>query len=223
MEYFYLYIFGLVIFIVAVSYYNTYYSNLYKVQEGFNERKIILMGDSILDNYAYVPNGKSIENLLVEKKTGPVLRLATNEALNINDVYNQVSKLPQDDKSAVIYLSIGSNNLLEKVNSSIEHSDSEIINPTFDEYKVLVSTIREKVPNAKIMIFDLYTPRNKTYEKYYSIIQDWNNKLSNYAAQNNLSMFKSSFILTEPEDFTKDAVPSSIGGQKLADAMAKIY
>jgi hypothetical protein len=60
MEYFYLYIFILLCFIVAVSYYTTYMSSKHMWKEPFNSDKqtFVLLGDSILKNDAYVSDGK---------------------------------------------------------------------------------------------------------------------------------------------------------------------
>ena len=70
MEYFYLYIFILLCFIVAVSYYTTYMSSKHMLRESFNSNKsFVLLGDSILKN-AYVSDGKSVENLPVERTNG---------------------------------------------------------------------------------------------------------------------------------------------------------
>ena len=62
MENFYLYIFILICFIIAVSYWNTYMSSKYRSMEPFNSDKqsFVLLGDSILKNDAYVSDGKSI-------------------------------------------------------------------------------------------------------------------------------------------------------------------
>ncbi len=65
MEYFYLYIFILLCFIIIVSYWTTINSNI----EPFNSNKqtFVLLGDSILKNDAYVSDGKSIDFLLSER------------------------------------------------------------------------------------------------------------------------------------------------------------
>ena len=59
MDYFYLKIFGLILFIIAVSYWNTYCSSFI---ESFSSNKsskaIVLLGDSILKNNSYVSIGK---------------------------------------------------------------------------------------------------------------------------------------------------------------------
>lgn len=68
MNYFYLKIFGLILFIFAVSYWNTYCSSFI---ESFSSNKIsraiVLLGDSILKNNSYVPDGKAVDNILEER------------------------------------------------------------------------------------------------------------------------------------------------------------
>lgn len=229
MDNFYIYIFGLVCFIVAVSYYNTWYSNnIYKYNEEFvtGERRFLLMGDSVLHNNVYVQKGKSVLDLLNDKfKNNPVekvVSLAKNDA-TIVSVYNQISAIPplfKSGSSSVIFLSIGGNDILNQLAMKKEDVNLDAI---FDEYKILVKTIQDMVPKAQLYIFDLYYPRNDDFEKYYTIIQEWNNKIFNLTMEKNLKLFKISNILTQPEDFTDGMEPSAIGGKKLVDEMLKIY
>ena len=97
MENFYLYIFILLCFIIAVSYFNTYMSSKYTSIESFNSDKqsFVLLGDSILKNDAYVSDGKSVENLLVERTNGKTTCLAIDHS-KIVDIYSQVDKIPKE-------------------------------------------------------------------------------------------------------------------------------
>ena len=68
MDYFYLKIFGLILFIFAVSYWNTYCSSFIEsFSSNKSSRAIVLLGDSILKNNSYVPNGKAVDNILEER------------------------------------------------------------------------------------------------------------------------------------------------------------
>ena len=112
MEYFYLYIFILFCFIIAVSYWNTYASSNI---EPFNSDKqsFVLLGDSILKNDAYVSDGKSVENLLVERTNGKTTCLAIDHS-KIVDIYSQVDKIPDNLNSnlTTVFLSAGGNDIL---------------------------------------------------------------------------------------------------------------
>jgi len=222
MKYFYLYIFGLVCFIFAMSYYNTWNASSYTIKEGLDnkERTFVLMGDSVLNNFAYVPKGKSVFDLLKNKNNGNVFNLAGSDT-TIPYAYNQIDNIPDSAKTSntIIFLSIGGNDILEQSSNNEKPNLDAII----DDYNKLVETIQVVAPKAKLYLVDLYFPRNKDYEKYYPIIQEWNNKLFTYSQKKQLPLFKVSGILKEPEDFTNNIEPSAIGSQKIADAIMEIY
>ena len=227
MEYFYLYIFGLIFFIVAVSYYNTYYSS-FKEGLGSGERGFLLMGDSILKNDAYVPQGKSIYDLLKKKfkdNTSEKVAILARDESNVVDVYNQMERIPssyRNNNNTIIFLAVGGNDILNTQQKNGE-TTKEMLTPIFDNYKKLVGSIREILPDATLYLFDLYYPRDKKYDKYYPIIQEWNNMVFNFALDKNIKIFKISNMLTQPEDFTQGLEPSAIGSEKIVDEMLKIY
>ena len=65
MDYFYLKIFGLILFIITVSYWNTYCSSFIEsFSSNKSSRSIVLLGDSILKNNSYVPYGKGVDNII---------------------------------------------------------------------------------------------------------------------------------------------------------------
>ena len=81
-----------------MSYYNTLNSSLYTEQFSNNSIKnYVLMGDSILNNFSYVPDGKSVASLL-KKQTpdGHVVNLAKNDAI-MPQIPPQIDKLRELD------------------------------------------------------------------------------------------------------------------------------
>jgi len=230
MKYFYLYIFLLLCFIFAISYLNTYlhakYSNL---KESFNSNKqsFILLGDSILKNNAYVSDGKSVDQLLEERTNGKSICLAKDDS-KIVSIYSQIERIPDSLDSATIFLSAGGNDILEYYTEQEKDTkETGVLNPMFSNYKKLVESIRNKVPNANIVLLDIYYPDNLKYKQYHPIISEWNNKIYDYAKepQNmfNTSVLRISSILTQPEDFSFGIEPSANGSQKLVDTMLSSY
>jgi len=215
MKYFYIYIIILVCFIFFMAYYNTNFRI-----EGFtqNKRDYVLMGDSVLNNYPYVDEGKSVTDLLKNNTTGKVLCLAKNNA-TIPQVYSQIDKIPDtlNTSNTMIFLSIGGNDILDKSEQSNFSLDS-----LFEDYTKLVQTIKSIVPEPTLLLFDIYYPKDENYEKYYSIVQQWNTMLYNFVLKNNFKMFKISNILTEPADFKNGIEVSTIGSEKLVDALLKV-
>lgn len=224
MKYFYLYIFSLVCFIIGMSYWNSHI-----FVEGFNSKSqyFLLLGDSILNNTLYVSNGKSVNQLLTDHTNGRTTCLAKNDA-TIVDVYNQIGKIPDNLKSAsdntTIFLSIGGNDILnQSTDEGGEPVDSSVINTIFSTYKPLIKSIKTIMPNSQLVLLDIYYPDNIKYKQFHNVIREWNDKLYNYAKENNVSVLRISDILVKPEDFTLGIEPSTIGGKKLVDSILSNY
>jgi lysophospholipase L1-like esterase len=227
MEYFYLYIFILLCFIIAVSYWTTINSTNI---ESFNSDKqtFILLGDSIFQNDAYVSDGKSVNNLLLERTNGKSICLAVDHS-KIVDIYDQVLKIPDNlnSSSTTIFLSAGGNDILNHyVDDNNDITNKTILGTIFAAYKNVIKSIKNKIPNANIVLLDIYYPENITYKQYHPIIKEWNEMIYNYAreSKNNIKgVLKISGILTKSDDFTLGIEPSSIGSQKLIEAILSSY
>ena len=221
MKNFYLYIFILSCFIFAVSYWNTY------ITEGFNvdKQNFVFLGDSIFKNDAYVSNGKSVDELLIERTKGKTTCLAVDHS-KIVDIYNQIDKIPENlnTSSTTLFLSVGGNDILSYyVEKSNEPSDTSFLDTMFKSYQELLKSIQKKFPNVNIVIVDIYYPYNSGYKKYHSIIRAWNTMIYDYARKNNLRVLKISGILAKPDDFSFGVEPSALGSGKLVDAILSSY
>ena len=227
MEYFYLYIFILLCFIIIVSYWTTINNSSI---ESFNSDKqtFVLLGDSILKNDAYVSDEKSIDFLLSERTDGKTIALAVDHS-KIVDVYDQISNIPDtaNNNLTTIFLSAGGNDILSHyVDNSNDTKSTAVLKPMFSAYKKLVKSIQNKIPNAKITLLDIYYPDNLTYKQYHSIISEWNNLIYEYAKDNKngiIEVLKISSILTKLEDFTLGIEPSATGSLKLVNQIMKSY
>ena len=220
MNNFYLYIFILLCFIFAVSYWNTY-SNNFKEEFKSQEKTFVLLGDSILKNDSYVSKGESVDSILVERTNGQTICLALDNS-KIVDVYSQIDKIPDDLNTiyTTVFLSAGGNDILSYyVDQSNDPSETSFLGVMLKAYEKLIKSIQTKVPNANIVLLDIYYPNNITYKRYHSIINEWNKMVYNYASKNDLRVLKISGILTQPDDFSFGFEPSAIGSRKLADAI----
>ena len=226
MKYFYLYIFALILFIILMSYWNSHGSTFL---EGFNPKNqyFLLLGDSILNNEIYVANGRSVNQLLNDSTNGRTTCLAKNEA-TIAGVYDQVGKIPDklksDSYNTTIFLSIGGNDILNQASDKDGGEvDSRVIKTIFSAYKPLIKSIQTIMPKSQLVLLDIYYPTNLKYQQFHKVIREWNDKLYNFARENNLSVLRISDILIKPEDFSVSIEPSAIGSQKLVDVILKNY
>ena len=224
MKYFYLYIFFLFCFIVLMSYYNTY-----NTVEGFTNiaKTYILLGDSILKNDAYVSDGKSVENLLVERNKNT--HCFAEDHSKIVDIYSQIDKIPIefDSPNTLIFLSAGGNDILSYyVDQNQDITDTSVLKPMFSSYKNIVKTIQTRLPNSKLFLLDIYYPDNLQYKRFHSIIKEWNSMIYDFAqnSKNNIyGVIRISSSLTQNEDFSFGIEPSSSGGNKIASLILATY
>ena len=224
MKYFYTYIFILSIIIVLVSYYNTYY-----LKENFtnNTKTYILIGDSILKNDAYVSNGKSIEDLLIERNKN--IFCYAQDHSKIVDIYSQINKIPIEFNSpnTLIFLSAGGNNILSHyVDQNQDITNTGVLKPMFSSYKNLLKSIQTRFDKAKIVLLDIYYPSNLTYKRFHSVIKEWNNMIYNYSEDTKNNIYRVLLIsshLTQNDDFSYSIEPSFNGGQKIAELILSTY
>ena len=229
MNYFYLKVFILICFIVAISYFNTY-MNSKSIKETFtssNNRTIVLLGDSILKNNSYTSDGKGIDDLLLERNKQTYSYAVDNS--NIVDVYNQINEIPIDlnSPSTTIFLSAGGNDILNHYEESDKDiHDTSVLSTIFAAYKKMIKAIRSKMNQCNLVLLDIYYPDNTKYTQYHPIIREWNKLIYDYTDQpsNNINtVLRVSRMLTQNDDFTLSIEPSSSGGLKIANSILNSY
>lgn len=220
MRYFYIYIFILLCFIIFISYFNLHFI------EGFNtdNKNYILLGDSILKNDAYVANGKSIENLIIERSKN--VKCLAEDHSKIVDIYSQIDKIPIEfnNTNTIIFISGGGNDILSHyVDQNNDITNTSNLKPMFAAYKKLIKSIQSRLPKAKIVLLDIYYPDNLRYRQFHFIIKEWNYMIYKFANEKNFDVIRISSYLTQNEDFSFGIEPSSIGGKKIADLILQTY
>ena len=224
MDYFYLKIFGLILFIFAVSYWNTYCSSFIEsFSSNKSSRAIVLLGDSILKNNSYVPDGKAVDNIIEERnnKNIELYSLAENNS-KIVDVYSQINKIPLDinNKSTTIFLSSGGNDILSfYVDQQGDPTDTEFLNTMLADYKKLIKSIQTRMDLCQIVLLDVYYPTSNQFAQYKPILEQWNSLIATYARENSLGLLQISQIVTSNDDFTLGIEPSEKGGEKIAQSI----
>ncbi len=186
--------------------------------EGFktnSNKTIILMGDSILKNNAYVSNENSVEQLVsdINKNT----YCYAEDHAKISDIFSQISELSLDLNypTTYIFLSAGGNDILSHyVDQQKDINNSTVLTSLYKSHKKLVESIQARLPLAKIVILDIYYPNNMQYKQYRSIIQQWNQKINQYSGK--YDVLKISEYVTQPDDFMFGIEPSITGGKKIA-------
>ena len=227
MDYFYLKILGLVLFIIAVSYWNTYCSSFIEsFSSNKSSRSIVLLGDSILKNNSYVTDGKGVDNIIEERSLKndqniELYSLAENNS-KIVDVYSQINKIPLDinNKSTIIFLSSGGNDILSfYVDQHGDTTDTGFLNTMLAAYKNLIKSIQTRMNLCQIVLLDIYYPTCNQFAQYRPILEKWNGLIATYARENSLGLLQISQSVTSNDDFTLGIEPSEKGGEKIAQSI----
>jgi lysophospholipase L1-like esterase len=203
---------AIIIISIVIIFSCAYFKSL---KEGLtNNDTVILMGDSILNNSNYVSAGKSVYDSLKTKLT-KVINLAKDGA-TINDLYEQLDKIPVELNNAntYIFISAGGNDILNKRTelSSID------IRRLFDSYMEFLKALRAKLGSVKINILNLYLPSNPRYKTYKTSIDQWNQLIQASSTKvgemyNVVDLYS---LLTNPNDFVYDIEPSESASDKIA-------
>lgn len=224
MDYFYLKIFGLILFIIAVSYWNTYCSSFIEsFSSNKSSRAIVLLGDSILKNNSYVSDGKAVDNIIEERslkndKNIELYSLAENNS-KIVDVYSQINKIPLEinNKNSIIFLSSGGNDILSfYVDQNGDTNDTGFLNTMMAAYKKLVTGIQTRMNLCQIVLLDVYYPTSNQFAQYKPILEKWNALIATYAREKSFGLLQISHVVTSNDDFTLGIEPSEKGGEKIA-------
>jgi hypothetical protein len=198
------------------NFYETFTNN----NNGQKSQTVVLIGDSMLNNSAFVEQDQSVADLLSNQLAGKgtVYNFAKDGA-TIADCYPQLDKISSNfnNSNTTIFVSCGGNNIL----NSRQSVDTDFINNLFDEYSELLKSINVVASNAKaqIHVLNLYTPTSSNYTSYHSAIKQWNQLLDDNASSLGYSVIKTSSLLVTDEDFTYGVEPSHKGGQKLVSKL----
>jgi len=200
-----------IIIIVGCAYFKSF-------KEGLtNNDKIILIGDSVLNNSNYVSAGKSVVDVL-KTKTQNVFNFAKDGA-TISDCYGQLDKIPTDlnTTETYVFISAGGNDILNKRG---QLTNAEIIK-LFNDYMAFVKALRVKLASAKINILNLYMPANPRYQSYKSSIDQWNQLIKEYSSKigEMYTVVGLDGLLTSPNDFVYDIEPSETASEKIANVI----
>jgi lysophospholipase L1-like esterase len=210
-----IYTFGIISVSIIIIFSCAYFHSL-KIKEGLtNNNKVILMGDSVLNNSNYVSFGKSVVDIL-KTKTSNILNVSKDGG-TINDLYSQLDKIPIDlnSEETYIFISVGGNDILNK-RSNLTSAE---VTTLFNTYMEFLKAFRTKLGSTKLNIMNLYLPANPRYQSYKQIIDFWNNLINKYSngVGEMYNVIDLNSVLKSPNDFVYDIEPSELASEKIAN------
>ena len=191
---------------------------------------VVLVGDSIFDNAAYVPDGPPvIEQLRARLPAGWRATLLAVDGAAVSDVARQLAGIPADATHLVV--SVGGNDALE--NSVILHQPATSALEVFSELAGMQTRFRSEYrqmlgalaaadrPTAVCTIYDSVPDLSR---EAVAALSAFNDVIIREASRAGLPILDLRLICDERSDYStiSPIEPSKLGGFKIARAIAGV-
>jgi hypothetical protein len=188
-------------------------------------RHIVLLGDSILDNEAYVePGGSVVEQLRLLLPTGDRATLLARDGAVLASVEKQLAMLPED--ASLLVISAGGNDALRST-SVLEEPAETVGNAVIElrriqqqfalSYQSMLDVApRPSIPVALCTIYDIQFEDAPMREAGNAALCLLNDVITRAAVARRLPVLDLRVIFSEPEDYANAIEPSAQGAAKLA-------
>ena len=190
---------------------------------------VVLLGDSVFDNAAYVGGGPDVRRQLaaVLPRESQVTLLAQDGAV-MADVAAQLDRLPSGATHLVV--SAGGNDALGEAGVLDERARSvaEALNRLANiadrfsrNYAAMLDALaRRKLPAAVCTIYEPRFPEPERRRVAAAALTQLNDRITRAAFARRLSLIDLRVICSEDADFANPIEPSVRGGEKIARAIA---
>jgi hypothetical protein len=191
---------------------------------------VVLLGDSIFDNAAYVPRGCDVSTHLRAKlaDSGSVTMLAVDGAV-IDDVHAQLRPVPRDATHLVV--SVGGNDALRYAHllDDASRSGPRLLQDfaagvrDFDERyrRLLRAFVHLDLPAYACTIYEGNLPTDIA-QKAAAALGMFNDVIYRRCAEAGVRVMELRNVCTEASDYANPIEPSNLGGRKIADAIGSI-
>jgi len=202
-----------------------------RAEEGAAMKHVVLLGDSIFDNKAYVGDGPDVIKQVSEAlPDGWAATLAALDGATTSDIKGQLKTMPSDATHLVV--SIGGNDALqekdlieEKARSVAEVLDKLAkIKATFkkDYGAMLDSVVARKLPVAVCTIYEARYDDPTARKIAGAGLTIFNDVIMREAFARGVPVIDLRLIFDDDADYANDIEPSVKGGAKIAKAIATL-
>ena len=193
---------------------------------------VVLLGDSVLDNGAYVKSGEPDVLAQVQSKLPKDWRATMNavDGAVTSSVGRQLARLPND--ASHLILSIGGNDALGSSGILTESARSvaEVMTRIADirdsfarSYrKMLDLVVAYRLPTALCTIYDAQFPNPEEQRHVVTALSVFNDVITREAFSRRLALIDLRLICNKPEDYANPIEPSAKGGDKIANAIVQV-
>jgi lysophospholipase L1-like esterase len=193
---------------------------------------VVLLGDSIFDNGAYVRRGEPdvVKQVQARLPQGWKATLCAVDGAVTSGIERQIERVPPEASHLVV--SAGGNDALR--NSGIlreqARSVAEVIGRfagVQDEFArsyraMLDRVLNRRLPTALCTIYDARFPDPQEQRLVFTALSIFNDVITREAFTRRLPLIDLRLICDEPDDYANPIEPSAKGGDKIAAVIAQV-
>jgi hypothetical protein len=190
---------------------------------------VVLLGDSVFDNGAYISGGPDVcAQLKRELPDGQVTLLALDGS-QMDDIGQQLEKLPDDTTHLVV--SVGGNNILRNIGLLSRPAGSIVevmavladLNESFHrEYQRMIGQVLErKLPSVFCTIYEPALSDPVSRRLILTGLAAFNDQIMREVFRAGTPLVELRLVCTEKSDFASEIEPSVSGGVKIARVIAQ--
>jgi GDSL-like Lipase/Acylhydrolase family len=192
---------------------------------------VVLLGDSIFDNKAYVGDGPDVIAQLREAlPAGSTATLAARDGSTTNDIAGQLATAPKDATHLVI--SVGGNNALKE--KGLIEEPAQSVAEVLDRLAKIEAAFRQsyaamldgllarRLPTAVCTIYEAHYPDPTTRAIAAAGLSVFNDAILREAFSRALPVIDLRLIVNDGADYANDIEPSVAGGANIARALATL-
>jgi hypothetical protein len=192
---------------------------------------VVLLGDSVFDNAAYVPGGPDVIRQVREHlSAGWQATVRAVDGATTAGVPGQVQRLPPEATHLVV--SVGGNDalghvgVLEDTAPSIAHALNRLadIGDRFaHNYRAMLDgVVARRLPTALCTIYEPRFPDPRLQRLAVTALNLFNDPIVREAARRGLPLLDLRLICNNDRDFANPIEPSVQGGAKIAAVIARV-
>jgi GDSL-like Lipase/Acylhydrolase family len=189
---------------------------------------VVLLGDSIFDNAAYVAGGPDVVRQLREiLPSGWRASLSARDGALIADLPQQLKTLPTEATHLVVSVggndALGESGLLDRNLSSMAEA-LELITAVRTRFRsayagMLEQVLQRRLPLAVCTIYDARFPEPATRRLAATALTTLNDAITREAFTRNVDCIDLRILCDDDRDFANPIEPSVHGGAKIANAI----
>jgi len=193
--------------------------------------RIVLLGDSVFDNGAYVGDGPDVLTQLQQQLRPPAkASLLAVDGSVIADIDRQLQRLPKDATHLVVSVggndALGASGVIDEPSSSVAGTLSRLADIK-DHFRssysqALLAILDVGLPTALCTIYEPRFPELSRRRLAATALYILNDVIIQEAASNGCPLLDLRLICDEDRDFANPIEPSALGGEKIAIAIAKM-